>query len=195
MLPILLASNGSRPALASPAARILTAFGAVVVGSLLLTLSAKTQVPFWPVPMTMQTCVIVLLGLTLGPRLGMAAVAFYLAQGAFGLPVFAGTPEKGLGLAYMAGPTGGYLVGFLAAAGVAGWLAAKVRHPLALFAVALFATALIFVPGVAYLATLIGWEQAFAAGALPFLPGAVVKSALAVALAIGLSRLVGSWSR
>ena len=87
-----------------------------VVGSILLTISAKVQVPFWPVPMTMQTFVVLAIGMAYGPALGMATVALYLAQGAFGLPVFAGTPEKGIGLAYMAGPTGGYLAGFVAAA-------------------------------------------------------------------------------
>src|SRR5690606_14969027 len=95
--------------------------GAVVVlGTLLLTASAKIQVPFWPVPMTMQTFVVLFLGAALGPRLGALTVLLYLAQGALGLPVFAGTPEKGIGLAYMLGPTGGYLIGFVPAAYVVG---------------------------------------------------------------------------
>src|SRR5690606_28514113 len=94
-----------------------------VIGTLMLTASAKIQVPFWPVPMTMQTFVVLFLGAALGSRLGAAVVALYLVQGAMGLPVFAGTPEKGLGLAYMMGPTGGYLVGFVVGAYIVGWLA------------------------------------------------------------------------
>src|SRR5690606_39847996 len=83
-----------------------------VLGTLLLTASAKIQVPFWPVPMTMQTFMVLFLGAALGPRLGALTVLLYLTQGAAGLPVFAGTPEKGLGIAYIAGPTGGSLLGF-----------------------------------------------------------------------------------
>jgi biotin transport system substrate-specific component len=96
-----------------------------VAGSILLAISAKISIPFYPVPLTMQTFMVIGLGLALGPRLGMAAVALYLAQGAAGLPVFAGTPEKGIGLAYMMGPTGGYLLGYLIAAFVAGHLAER----------------------------------------------------------------------
>src|SRR5947209_549651 len=83
------------------------------LGSLALTLSAKLQVPFYPVPMTMQSLVVLLIGLGFGWRLGTATVLLYLAEGLAGLPVFAGTPEKGIGLAYMMGPTGGYLAGFV----------------------------------------------------------------------------------
>src|SRR3546814_487052 len=90
-----------------------------VVGTLLLTLSAKVQVPMWPVPMTMQTFAVLIIGMTYGFRLGTATVAFYLAQGAIGLPVFA----SGAGIAYLAGPTGGYLIGFLVSAALVGWLA------------------------------------------------------------------------
>ena len=100
-----------------------------LLGSALLTLSAKVQVPFYPVPMTMQTLVVLLIGMAFGARLGVAAVALYLAEGAVGLPVFAGTPEKGIGLAYMIGPTGGYLLGFVVATAVAGWLAERRNEP------------------------------------------------------------------
>ena len=157
---------------------------AALAGSLLLTLSAKVQVPFWPVPMTMQTFVVIGLGLALGPRLGLAAVALYLAQGAAGLPVFAGTPEKGIGLAYMAGPTGGYLAGYLLAAFVAGHLAMKGwdRTPLAAFAAALVAGALIYLPGLAWLGAMIGWDKpVLAFGLWPFVYGDILKAALAAA--------------
>ena len=96
-----------------------------VLGSLLLIASAKVQVPFWPVPMTMQTFAVLVIGMTFGPRLGAATVLLYLVQGAVGLPVFAGTPAKGIGIAYMVGPTGGYLIGFVAAAYLAGRLAMR----------------------------------------------------------------------
>jgi biotin transport system substrate-specific component len=92
----------------------------VLAGSLLMTIAAKVQVPFYPVPMSMQTFVAIGLGLALGPVRGTAAVLFYLAQGAAGLPVFAGTPQQGIGIAYMMGPTGGFLAGFALVAFVAG---------------------------------------------------------------------------
>ena len=92
-----------------------------VLGTLLLTISAKIKIPFYPVPMTMQTFVVLFLGITLGSRIGLLTVSLYLFQGIFGLPVFAGTPEKGMGLAYFIGPTGGYLIGFLVATYLAGY--------------------------------------------------------------------------
>src|SRR5262245_60405354 len=96
-----------------------------VVGVLLLTLSAKIQIPLWPVPMTMQTYVILVIGMAYGTRLAMLTVFAYLLAGALGLPVFAGTPEKGIGIPYMLGPTGGYLAGFLAATLLMGKLAER----------------------------------------------------------------------
>ena len=96
-----------------------------LVGTLALTVSAKTQIPFWPVPMTMQTFAVLVIGMAYGgTRLGVATIALYLLEGALGLPVFAGTP-KGLGLAYMMGPTGGYLLGFVAGAWLCGWPAER----------------------------------------------------------------------
>ena len=106
------------------AARALRVVLLAVVGSLLLTVSAKVQIPFWPVPVTMQTFVVMVLGLGYGARLATATVAIYLGQGALGLPVFAG----GGGVAYFVGPTGGYLAGFLVAAGLLGWLADRGWH-------------------------------------------------------------------
>ena len=84
-----------------------------ILGSLLLTISAKIKIPFYPVPMTMQTFVILFLGIVLGPKIGLLTVSLYLFEGIFGLPVFAGTPEKGIGFIYFVGPTMGYLIGFL----------------------------------------------------------------------------------
>ena len=155
---------------------------AVVAGSLILTLSAKVQVPFYPVPMTMQTLAVIGLGLALGPGRGAAAVALYLLQGALGLPVFAGTPEKGIGLAYMMGPTGGYLMGCLPAALIAGWLAERGwdRSVFSAMAAALLAGAVIYVPGLLWLGSVIGFDKPLQAfGLYPFISGDIAKALLA----------------
>ncbi|WP_269931784.1 biotin transporter BioY [Aminobacter sp. HY435] len=154
---------------------------AVVAGSLLLTLSAKVQVPFYPVPMTMQTFVVIGLGLALGPVRGLAALALYLAQGALGLPVFSGTPERGIGLAYMAGPTGGYLAGYLLAVPLAGWLAGRGwdRNVFSAMLAALLAAAVIYIPGLLWLGSLVGFDQVLAFGLYPFIPGDIAKAVLA----------------
>ena len=93
-----------------------------VLGTLLLTISAKIKIPFYPVPMTMQTFVVLLMGVTFGWKIGVATISLYLFEGVIGLPVFAGTPEKGVGLVYFTGPTMGYLIGFLVATFLAGYL-------------------------------------------------------------------------
>ncbi len=157
----------------------------ILAGSLLLTLSAKISVPFYPVPQTMQTFVVVGLGLTLGPKLGVAAVLLYLGYGVAGLPVFSGTPEKGIGLAYMFGPTGGYLLGFVVAAWVAGKLAQAKwdRSILTAFCAALLASALIYVPGLLWLGSIVGWDKPVLAwGLYPFVLADLVKVVLAAAI-------------
>ena len=157
---------------------------AVVLGSLLLTASAKLQVPFWPVPMTMQSLVVLLLGMSYGLRLGTAAVLLYLAEGAVGLPVFAGTPERGIGLAYMMGPTGGYLVGFVLAAAALGSLAERGwdRSLARIAAAMILGHVILFIPGVLWLAVSLGFAKAVAAGATPFLAATALKTALGIAL-------------
>lgn len=153
-----------------------------IVGTLLLTLSAKIQVPFYPVPMTMQTFVVLILGMAYGWRLGGATLALYLAEGAIGLPVFAGTPEKGIGLAYMMGGTGGYLLGYLVAAATIGWLAEKGwdRTMLGTALALLIGNLIIYVPGIIYLGVLFGWDQPILEwGFTPFVLGDVTKLALA----------------
>lgn len=164
--------------------RMLRNAGIAIAGSLLLTVSAKTQIAFYPVPMTMQTLVIMVLGMALGPRLGAATVMLYLGQGALGLPVFAGTPEKGLGLAYMAGPTGGYLAGFVAGAWLCGALAERGwdRSWLKTIVAAGLGHAALFGFGFIWLAILIGAEEAFAFGVAPFWAATLLKTALAVAV-------------
>jgi len=146
----------------------------VLVGSILLTLSAKLSLPFYPVPMTLQTLVVLCLGMALGPRLGAAAVLAYLAQGAMGLPVFAGTPEKGIGIAYMLGTTGGYLLGFVVAAFVVGKLAQRAwdRSMFTTIAAMLIGNAIIYLFGLLWLGSLVGWDKPVIAwGMTPFLLG------------------------
>lgn len=163
-----------------------------LAGSALLTLSAKIQVPFWPVPMTMQTFAVLVIAMAFGPRLGLATVGLYLAEGAFGLPVFAGTPAKGIGVAYMVGPTGGYLVGFAVAAVVVGHLGERGwdRNVLSTLAAMVLGTAAIFACGLAWLAYLLDAAKAVEFGLLPFLPGEALKIALAAALMPGCWKLL-----
>lgn len=169
------------PAGATPALRWAVL---ALAGSLLLAASAKAQLPMWPVPMTMQTFVVLVIGMSYGARLAGATVALYLLEGALGLPVFAGTPEKGIGLAYMAGPTGGYLAGFAIAAIAMGWLAERGWDRSLPYSVAAMTigTVVQLVPGVAWLSVLIGFDKAVAVGLMPFLVGAVLKLALAAAV-------------
>ena len=139
---------------------ILKKISLVIFGTLLLTISAKIKVPFYPVPMTMQTFVVVLIGITLGWKLGLVTVLAYLFEGAIGLPVFAGTPEKGIGISYMIGPTGGYLVGFLSSVFFAGFvnLNKNIFIKFCLISLSIFA---IYLTGVPWLAYLSGWKIAY----------------------------------
>lgn len=156
-----------------------------VAGSIALTISAKVSIPAIPVPFTLQTLVVLLLGFAYGPALAGATVGLYLLQGAFGLPVFQGTPEKGLGVAYMMGPTGGYLLGFFVAAVVCGKLAQKGWDKrFSTMALGMLAgNAIIYAFGLAWLGTLIGWDKpVLQYGMIPFLAGDLIKIAIAVAL-------------
>ena len=184
-LPTLIAALWPRVA----GTAMLRAVALAGVGVVLLTVSAKLKAPFYPVPMTMQTFVVLVIGAAYGWRLGTAAVMLYLAAGAIGLPVFADTPARGVGLAYMVGPTGGYLVGFVAAAALAGHLAERGwdRSLGWAFAAMLVCHAAIFAFGVAWLARTVGIERAWAAGVAPFYLATLLKAALAAAV------LRGSW--
>ena len=178
------------PAAQSSAVRTLLL---LVAGTALLTLSAKVNIPFYPVPMTMQTFAVLVVGMAFGPSLAIATVGLYLLQGALGLPVFSGTPARGIGWAYMMGPTGGYLLGFLVASGVVGVLAHRgfdrsFGMTLAAMTVGTF---VIFIFGFAWLAGLIGMEKAWRFGVEPFLLAAAFKILLA-ALALTMAwKLVG----
>ena len=165
-----------------------------IAGALALTLSAKAQVPFYPVPLTLQALVVLVLGACFGLRLSVASVGLYLLEGAAGLPVFAGTPEKGIGLLYMMGPTGGFLVGFLAAVAFIGYCADKGwdRSLFRQFAILSGGHVLLFAFGFVWLAHLIGAEKAYALGVATFLLASVVKTMLATAIVPGLWKLVGS---
>lgn len=153
----------------------------VLLGTGLLTLSAKAQVPFVPVPMTLQTLVVLLLGAAYGWRLGAATVGAYLIEGAAGLPVFAGPMA---GPAYLAGPTGGFLLGFLLAAAVVGVLAERGwnRTPARLVALMALGHLVIFAAGLAWLAQFAGFARAWTLGAEPFVLATLLKTALAAAL-------------
>lgn len=176
------------------AARALRNILLAVVGAQLIWLSAKIQVPFHPVPMTMQTFMVLGLGMAYGWRLGAATVLLYLAEGAMGLPVFAGTPEKGIGLAYMAGGTGGYLLGYVMAAGACGWLAERGwdRNVITAALAMLAGNVLIYVPGLLWLGILFGWDQPILEwGLTPFVLGDLAKLALAAAALPLAWKLVG----
>ena len=149
-----------------------------IAGTAVLALSAKVQIPFWPVPMTMQTFVVLVLGMAYGARLGAVTVGLYLIEGAAGLPVFA----TGSGLAYIAGPTGGYLIGFILASYVIGMLANRGwdRSMTKTLGAMLAGTVIIFFLGIAWLSTFIGFEKAIAAGLIPFLLSEGLKISLAV---------------
>ena len=149
--------------------KILKSLLAVVLGSIALTISAKIKIPFYPVPMTMQTFVVLFLGVSLGYKIGLASVALYLFEGIMGLPVFSNSPEKGVGLVYFTGPTMGYLIGFLAASFLASKIRMKDNFILVLIKL-IIATSTIYILGLFWLGTLIGWEKPiFALGAKPFL--------------------------
>ncbi len=174
------------------AARWVANAALVVAGSLVLWASAKIQVPFYPVPMTLQTLAIMAIAASFGMRLGIAAVLLYLAEGAFGLPVFAGTPEKGIGLAYMIGPTGGYLVGFVLAVGLVGWLAERGfdGNVFKLFGVMLAGDVVIFALGIFWLGTVLGWDKPILDwGLYPFILGDVTKIALAASAVVAGQRI------
>ena len=146
-----------------------------MLGTLLLTISAKIKIPFYPVPMTMQTFIVLFLGITLGAKIGLLTVGLYLFEGIIGLPIFAGTPEKGIGLVYFTGPTMGYLIGFLFAVYFAGSFKYE-KGPINIFLKLIFSVSFIYILGLIWLGTLIGWDkQIFKLGAQPFLLAELFK--------------------
>ncbi len=155
--------------------KIIKSLLAIVLGSIALTISAKIKIPFYPVPMTMQTFVVLFLGIGLGYKIGLATIGLYLIEGIAGLPVFSNSPEKGVGLLYFTGPTMGYLIGFLTAC----YLASMIKLEDGFFVVLgklILATSTIYILGLLWLGTLIGWDKPiFALGAEPFLLAEISK--------------------
>ncbi len=157
---------------------IIKNFIIAICGTIILTVSAKVKIPFYPVPMTMQTFVVLLLGVSLGWKLGLFTVSLYLIQGISGLPVFAGTPEKGLGIIYFTGPTMGYLVGFLIAVYLAG-LFKYTNNFFKNLIKLVFSVSFIYLLGMIWLGSLIGWDKPiFKLGAQPFLLAELFKVVL-----------------
>ena len=159
---------------------IVKTFLIIILGSLALTLSAKIKIPFYPVPMTMQTFVVMLLGLAFGYKIGLATVSLYLLEGIAGLPVFSNSPEKGVGLVYFTGPTMGYLIGFLSATLIAGTISSN-DNILKIISKLLLSVSTIYILGVLWLGTLIGWDKPILEfGVYPFLLAEIFKLALLV---------------
>jgi biotin transport system substrate-specific component len=156
-------------------AKILRNVFIALMGTVVLAISSKIKIPFYPVPMTMQTLVILFLGLALGWKLGVATVALYLFEGIIGLPVFSGSPEKGVGIVYFTGPTMGYLIGFLFTVFFAGYFNFS-KNILIKFLQLLISTSFIYIFGILWLGTLIGWEKPlFQLGVQPFLLAELFK--------------------
>ena len=147
----------------------------IFLGSILLTASAKFKIPFYPVPMTMQTFVVLFFGLAFGYKIGLSIVGLYLIEGILGLPVFSNSPERGVGLIYFTGPTMGYLIGFLFAVFLSGYLDLK-KNIFIIFLKLLLSVSVIYILGLIWLGILIGWDKPILElGAIPFLPAELLK--------------------
>ena len=155
--------------------KVLKSILVVLVGAILLTISSKIKIPFYPVPMTMQTFVVLFLGISFGYKIGIATVGLYLIEGIFGLPVFSNSPEKGVGIVYFTGPTMGYLIGFLLATFLAGYLDLK-TNIVSIFLKLILSVSVIYILGLIWLGILIGWDKPiFQLGAAPFLLAELFK--------------------
>ena len=161
-----------------------------LLGSILLAISSKIKIPFYPVPMTMQTLVVLLIGVVFGWKLGVATITLYLFEGIVGLPVFAGTPEKGIGLAYFSGPTMGYLLGFIPAVLISGFFKVNLKYNLFYrlilnFLLFTFSVSFIYIFGLTWLLNFVPIDKLWALGVYPFLPAEFLKiSILAICITI-----------
>ena len=170
--------------------KIVKTISIIVIGSILLTISAKIKIPFYPVPMTMQTFVVLFFGIAFGYKIGLATVTLYLLEGIFGLPVFANSPEKGIGLLYFTGPTMGYLIGFLVAVYLVGirrdllyWSKKHYINLLTVFTRLIVSVSFIYILGLLWLGSLIGWDKPiYKLGAEPFLLAELFKLLLLTSL-------------
>ena len=155
--------------------KIIKYFLITFLGTILLAISAKIKIPFYPVPMTMQTFVVIALGISFGYKIGVATVSLYLIEGILGLPVFSNSPEKGVGLIYFTGPTMGYLIGFLFATFLSGYFNLN-KNILIIFIKLILSVSIIYILGLFWLGNLIGWETPiFDIGAKPFLLAELFK--------------------
>ena len=169
--------------------KLLKYFLIVISGSILLTVSAKIKIPFYPVPMTMQTFVVLFLGISLGYKIALTTVFVYLLEGLLGFPVFSNSPEKGVGLVYFTGPTMGYLIGFLFAAFISGYLNFQTNIILIFFKLIL-SVFFIYLFGVIWLGILIGWEKPiFQLGVAPFIYAELFKVLLLTFLATNIIKI------
>ena len=163
--------------------RIIKSLLVIFFGSLILAISAKIKIPFYPVPMTMQTFVVLFLGISFGYKIAFATVGLYLLEGIIGLPVFSNSPEKGVGLIYFTGPTMGYLIGFLSASFLASYIKFNDSHFM-IFTKLLLSVSTIYILGILWLGTLIGWNKPIIElGVTPFLLAEFFKIVLLTVLA------------
>ena len=163
--------------------KVLKIFLVIFVGTMALTVSAKLKIPFYPVPMTMQTFVVLFLGLAFGYKIGLATVGVYLLEGIIGIPVFSNSPERGVGYVYFTGPTMGYLIGFLSAVFFSGYLNFK-KNIFIIFSKLIFSVSTIYLFGALWLGTLIGWDKPILElGVTPFLLAELFKICLLTLLA------------
>ena len=161
----------------------------IFLGSILLTISSKIKIPFYPVPMTMQTFVVLFLGMSFGYKIGLATVSLYLLEGIIGLPVFSNSPEKGIGIVYFTGPTMGYLIGFLIATFLAGYFKFE-GNLLNSFVKLLISVSTIYILGVFWLGSLIGWDKPIIQlGVTPFLLAEIFKIVILTLLAKNILKL------
>ena len=169
-----------------------------LLGTVLLAISSKVKIPFYPVPMTMQTLVVLLIGVIFGWKLGIATISLYLFEGIIGLPVFAGTPEKGVGLIYFTGPTMGYLLGFIPAVFFSGFLTTRFKYNFIYrlilnFAIFTFSVSFIYIFGLIWLLNFVPLEKVWALGALPFLPAEILKISIVTVFVTILNKDSLSW--
>ena len=163
--------------------KLIKSFIVIILGSIALTVSAKLKIPFYPVPMTMQTFVVLFLGLSFGYKIGLATVGLYLLEGIAGFPVFSNSPEKGIGLVYFTGPTMGYLVGFLVASFLSAFINIKDNFPI-IFLKLSVSVSTIYILGILWLGTLIGWDKPIISlGVAPFLLAEFLKITILTLLA------------
>ena len=161
----------------------------VFLGSIILAISAKIKIPFYPVPMTMQTFIVLFLGISFGYKIGIATITLYLLEGIVGLPVFSNSPERGIGLAYFTGPTMGYLLGFISACYLASFIKINENYFI-IFLKLIISVSTIYILGILWLGYIIGWEKSLVElGVTPFLLAEIFKVTLIALLSKKLIKL------